>query len=112
MRSRDFELPANVNVRNFVHGAFGPHIGSGNVHEVVIEFSREKALLVSSRSWHPSQRIESLPSGRVRLTFTCADLAPVVSWVLEWGPHARAIAPGDLVQSVTKELREASNQYA
>jgi len=112
VRSRDFELPADINVRKFVHGAFGPHIGTGDVHEAVIEFSREKALLVSSRVWHPSQRIESLSSGRVRLTFTCADLAPVVSWVLEWGPHARAIAPADLVQSVMKELREAANQYA
>jgi len=27
------------------------------------------------------------------LSFRCTNLVPVVSWVLEWGPHARVIEP-------------------
>ena len=112
LRARDFEIPPNFNVRNALHGAFGPHIGDVNTkHDVVVEFTREKALLVASRVWHPKQRLEHKDDGRVQVSFTCADLSPVVSWVLEWGPHARAIAPQDLVRQVKDELDEARAQY-
>jgi predicted DNA-binding transcriptional regulator YafY len=39
--------------------------------------------------------------------FDVPNLAPVVSWILEWGPHARAIAPEVLVDEITRELHEA-----
>jgi hypothetical protein len=60
---------------------------------VVIEFSAAKAAFVRARIWHPTQIFEELPDGRVRIAFSCASLIPVVSWVLEWGPYARAIEP-------------------
>lgn len=81
-------------------------------HEVVVEFSAEKAHLVSSREWHPSQTVTALKNGRVRITFAAPNLAPIVSWILEWGPHARAIAPAALVEEVMRELEEARAQYA
>jgi hypothetical protein len=38
-------------------------------------------------------------------------LAPVVSWVLEWGPDARAIEPAGLVEQIKSELDAARAQY-
>lgn len=78
---------------------------------VVVEFSKEKAGLVEARVWHPDQELERLPNGRLRLHFTVSNLTPIVSWVLEWGPHARALAPTDLVDAVVEELRRAQAQY-
>ena len=52
-----------------------------------------------------------LAGGKVRLAFPCASLAPVVSWVLEWGPHARAIEPPELVAEVVRELDAARAAY-
>jgi predicted DNA-binding transcriptional regulator YafY len=78
---------------------------------VVIEFSKAKAHLVAARVWHPTQRLEPLADGRVRLSFSCTNLAPVVSWVLEWGPHARALELPDLVDLVVAELRDALAAY-
>jgi len=52
-----------------------------------------------------------LPDGGVRLAFTCASLIPVVSWILEWGPHARAIEPPELVAQVIAELDGARRNY-
>ncbi|MEO8337070.1 MAG: hypothetical protein ABI664_18945 [bacterium] len=37
----------------------------------------------------PGHRIES--DGSVVLAFACTSLVPVVSWVLEWGLHARVL---------------------
>ena len=78
---------------------------------VVIEFSREKADLVTAREWHPTQRITRNDHGQVTLAFTCTNLLPVVSWVLEWGPHARVVAPPELIATIVDELDRARAQY-
>jgi proteasome accessory factor B len=112
LKDRPFEMPPGFRIHDFVDGAFNLHLGApGLLHEVVVEFSREKALLVSTRLWHKTQRIEKLPNGRIRLSFTCQDVASVVSWILEWGPHARVIAPAELVRLVVDELTQAREQY-
>jgi proteasome accessory factor B len=83
----------------------------GGPHDIVVEFSAEKAPLVSSRRWHPSQRVTKQQDGSVRIAFSATSLAPIVSWVLEWGPHAQAIAPTELVDEVTRELTQALKHY-
>lgn len=112
LRAHDFELPPDFHIRRALHGAFGPHlVDETGPREVVVEFSRAKAVLVASRTWHQTQRIDQLEDGRIRLTFEAPHLAPVVSWILEWGPHARAIAPPELVAQVKAELDRARAQY-
>lgn len=112
LRAHDFVMPADFNIRDALHGAFGPHLADANgPHDVVVEFSRERALLASSRTWHASQHVERLRDGRVRISLRVPNLAPVVSWILEWGPHARAVAPDSLVAQVKSELTQARAQY-
>jgi predicted DNA-binding transcriptional regulator YafY len=113
VKQHTFEIPADSRVRSVLEGAFGPHLpDAGGPHDVVVEFTAEKAHLVASREWHPTQEIEKLPSGRVRVSFRAPSLAPLVSWVLEWGPHARVIAPTALVANVQRELAAALAQYS
>ncbi|MEO8548767.1 MAG: WYL domain-containing protein [Kofleriaceae bacterium] len=111
-RARAFQIPTDARFREVLTGAFGPHLpDSKEPHTVIVEFSAEKAHLVSSREWHPTQGVTKLPHERVRLTFRAPSLAPIVSWVLEWGPHARAIAPSALVSQVVRELDTARAMY-
>jgi len=112
LKQHTFEIPEDVRVRDVLEGSFGPHLPDANgPHDVVIEFSAEKAHLVSSREWHPTQRIAKLPSGRIRLSLRVPSLTPLVSWILEWGPHARVVAPAELVDGVSDELSTALAQY-
>jgi predicted DNA-binding transcriptional regulator YafY len=112
LKSYECQIPEDARVREVLEGAFGPHLRDANgPHDVVVEFSAEKAALVSSRMWQPSQRVTKQPNGAVRITFSTPNLAPIVSWVLEWGPHARAIAPLYLVDEVKRELAQALALY-
>jgi predicted DNA-binding transcriptional regulator YafY len=112
LKATAFQIPETAPVRDLLTGSFGPHLPDDNgPHAVVVEFSAEKAHLVSSREWHPSQAITRLSNGRIQLAFTAPSLAPLVSWILEWGPHARVTAPEPLVKRVVDELRAALNQY-
>ncbi len=112
VRKASFVPPADFRVADVLHGAFGVHVWGTETHRVVIEFSAAKAAFVRARIWHPTQAFEELADGRVRLSFSCTSLIPVVSWVLEWGPHARAVEPPQLVASVVAELDAARHAYA
>ena len=107
-----FQIPEDSRVRAVLEGAFGPHLPDADgPHDVVVDFSAEKAHLMSSRAWHPTQQLATLASGRVRLSMRVPSLAPLVSWILEWGPHAHAVAPSALVTNVQRELAAALDHY-
>ena len=111
-KSHGFQIPEDSRVRDVLEGSFGPHLPDANgPHDVVVEFSAAKAHLVSSREWHPTQQVAKQRDGRIRLSFRAPSLTPLVSWILEWGPHARALAPDALVAQVKSELEEAMKQY-
>jgi proteasome accessory factor B len=112
LRGASFEVPRDFDVEDVLHGAFGIHIATPDrAQRVVVEFKKEKAALVAARQWHATQRLEKTADGGIRLEFTCTNIAPVVSWVLEWGPHARVIEPDELVAVVREELRAAVARY-
>jgi predicted DNA-binding transcriptional regulator YafY len=112
-RGAAFSPPPGFRIADVLHGAFGIHVATAEhpPQRVVIEFSAERAAFVRARIWHPAQTFETLPGGKLRLVFQCANLTPVVSWVLEWGPHARAVEPPELVDQVIAELDAARRGY-
>ena len=64
-----FEIPADFTIEEVLHGAFGIHVGDpSKARRVSIEFSPEKADLVTARQWHPTQELTQADSGRLRLS--------------------------------------------
>lgn len=78
----------------------------------MIDFDAQAAQFVRMRVVHPSQRLQLLSGGGVRLTMQVGNLIPVRTWVLEWGARARVVEPPELVQMVTEELSEALKNYS
>jgi len=111
VRDASFTPPASFKLDNFVDDAFGAHVGKGIAQRVVIEFSKERAAYARARVWHRTQRFEEQNDGTVHVAFMCKNLAPIVSWVLGWGPHARVISPAELRIQVARELRDATRHY-
>jgi len=113
VRKSTFEIPADFKIQEVLHGAFGVHVGDpANARSVIVEFSAEKTELVAGRTWHPTQELKRVAGGRMRLSFTCTNLIPVVSWILQWGPHAKVIEPRELAAMVIDDLERARAQYA
>jgi len=106
-----FELPADFSVDEYFQGHFGIW-RSTTPQQVVVDFDAHAAQFVRVRVVHPSQRLQLLPGGGVRLTMQVGSLTPVTSWVLEWGARATVVEPPELVEMVTRELDQALANYA
>lgn len=94
-------------------GVFPDSLGafSGPPETVVIEFSAAEAPYVREREWHPSQAIEDLPDGRLRLTLRVAIDWELQAWVMGFGPAARVITPDAFARRIVESLEETRATY-
>jgi len=88
MESKTFRRPEGFSPRDYFATAFGPYAG-GKPQEVKIEFDATVAPFIKERVWHPLQKLEPLPDGRLVLTMKVARLEPVENWVRSWGRGAK-----------------------
>lgn len=112
LRAHTFAMPDDFKLSNVLHGAFGPHLPDADgPHEILVEFAADRAAYVTSRTWHDSQRVEVMPDGSVRVSMRLSTLAPIQSWVLEWGSAARALAPSKLVDAIAADAHRMAARY-
>ncbi len=84
---------------------------SGRPERIVIEFTAAEAPYIRERDWHPSQQLEEVPAGGVRLTLDVVVDWGLESWVLGFGDAARVVAPPSLVTRTIARLDAARRQY-
>ncbi len=85
--------------------------GGGEVEEVSIWFSTQKAQYIRERSWHPTQKIEERPDGSLVLHMNTAGLVEVKNWVLTFGSGAEVLAPESLRQECIEEISQMTKVY-
>ena len=95
---RDFDL------RAFLDQAFEVQMG-GKTVEAAIRFDANQAPYIRGRRWHPSQTIQEHRDGGLTLRLKTSGLAAVGRWVLQYGRHARVVAPAELKRLVADEVR-------
>lgn len=85
---------------------------SGRPEWVEIEFAPSTAPHVAERRWHPSQVIEPLPDGGLRLRMKVSVDYALQSMILSFGPLARVVRPTRLAERILERLEEARDRYA
>ncbi len=96
-----FERPKDFDPEDYLGRSFGIY-SEGPQEQVRIEFAREAARAVQERDWHPTQRIEPRPGGKVLLKMSVQGLPEVARWVLYHAPFARALEPRSLRELVAR----------
>lgn len=104
-----FELPANFDLADYVHGHFG--IGQPATQRFMVEFDARVADEIKSRKLHPQQRMATSPDGRVRLSLPLVEPAAVLAWILSWGDAVRVVDPPELAAQVSDTLTRAAARY-
>jgi predicted DNA-binding transcriptional regulator YafY len=108
-QAQRFEMSAE-----FSGEAFGHSLGvnRGKPEKIVISFSPRVSGYVRERTWHKSQRLETLPDQGLRITLNvCCDYA-LRAWVLSFGPFAKVESPSRFAEQILEQLEEAREAYA
>ena len=103
-----FDREASLPDEPFSH-SLGVH--HGEPETVVLEFAPQVAAFVEGRTWHPSQSIDQLDGGRIRLTLQVSVDWALKGWIMSFGPLARVVTPNTLAQQIRDDLARASALY-
>ncbi|MDA1143240.1 MAG: WYL domain-containing transcriptional regulator, partial [Planctomycetota bacterium] len=83
----------------YFENRFGRFVGQdGKIYEVRIRFDKEVARWLEERIWHPMQTFQPHRDGSATLSFPSPSLYEIKRWVLQWGRHARVLAPKELIR--------------
>jgi predicted DNA-binding transcriptional regulator YafY len=99
-----FEPPPDFNLDEYLDSGFSM-IRGGSTVEAEIIFDEYQARWIRERGpLHPTEQREEMPDGglRVRMTVTARD--GVKRFVMQYGSHARVVAPEALRLAVSAEL--------
>jgi proteasome accessory factor B len=102
-----FERPKDFDPEDYLGRSFGIY-SEGEQEKVAIEFSKEASRTVMEREWHPTQRIEQQPNGKVTLKMTVQGIAEVARWVLYHAPYAKVLEPKELRTMVAENATKAA----
>lgn len=99
-----FEKP-DFDVRRQLSSSFGVITGDRDI-QVVCRFSDKIADFIREKKWHPTQKIRSLPDGRVEFSVVVSSLIEIRAWILSWGGEATVIEPAELKESIEEAARQ------
>ena len=104
-----FELADGFDFDEYTASSFG--VIAEPATRVRIRFEPRWSTYVEEHTWHPSQKLESLPGGQTLLTMEVGGTAELRSWVLSFGGGAEVLEPDVLREEVLRELRAATALY-
>ncbi len=80
-------------------------------HDVTIDFSAQVAARIRESYWHPSQKLEPLADGGIRLQVSLPSLLEITPWIRGWGPEAVVVSPPALREEIASSLAQAVANY-
>jgi predicted DNA-binding transcriptional regulator YafY len=103
-----YQLPLGFDVGAYVQDALV--VMRGRQIAVELVFDRPTAAWARDRVWHPSQALELLKGGKLRMTLRVADTQELVGWILSFGQGVRVVGPDALRERVRQEASAVSRQ--
>jgi len=102
--NRPCQLPLGFDLESYVRDALV--VMRRRPLEVQLLFDRNTAAWVKDRQWHPSQRLESIKGGGLRMHLRVANTPELIGWILSFGSGVRVAAPADLRDRVRAEAEK------
>ena len=109
--TREFEPGDIEHIAQQLRQSWGGAVFGEEQHQVTIDFSAAVAARIRESYWHPSQRLEDLPGGGVRMDVSLPSLLEITPWIRGWGPEAVVISPPELRAELAQSLADAAANY-
>ncbi len=105
-----YTIPPQFDAATYLADAWGIMPGDA-LTEVELRFSAAVAALIRERIWHPSQKLEELSDGAIRMVVRVADPREMRPWIRSWGAEVEVIRPEELRQEMVEEARRLTQVY-
>jgi predicted DNA-binding transcriptional regulator YafY len=102
--NRPCQLPLGFDLEAYVRDALV--VMRGRPMDVELVFDRKTAAWAKDREWHPSQGIEPIKGGALKMTLRVADTPELVGWILSFGSGVRVVRPPALRERVHGEAKK------
>jgi len=79
--------------------------------EVILQFTPERSRWIREQLWHPSQKMEELEGGSVKLSLMASHYAEILMEILAHGSHVEVLEPSWLRERVVAEGRGLMSLY-
>jgi predicted DNA-binding transcriptional regulator YafY len=86
-------------------------VHTGHPERIEVEFDEAVASFVQEREWHRSQEFVARADGSVLMKLLVCNDAPLRSWILGFGSHARVVSPASLATEIGEELERGAARY-
>jgi predicted DNA-binding transcriptional regulator YafY len=107
-----YTIPADFDLEAYLGDGWGLMRGRATEpQDVELLFEPEAGRWVAEEHWHKSQQAETLPDGRVRMTFRVGVTPEFVNWIMYYGSRVQVVRPEALRAQVAEELRKAARRY-
>lgn len=104
-----FRYPEDFDPDAYFANAFG--ITVDTPQQVVVIFDASEAQFIEEHIWHPQQKLEHLPDGRIKLTMRVSGIEAVLRWLMGFGANAEILSPKGLRDEAARRLRGGAKRY-
>ena len=98
-----FEKDEDFDIQEYCNSSFG--IFSGEVEEVILQFTPETAEYVLNYHFHPTQTMEKQKDGSVIVKFQASGSFEIVTELLKWRESVKIISPKSLKEEYEQTVK-------
>jgi proteasome accessory factor B len=107
----DAYVPSDFQLEKLIANSWGIWTNE-KVQKVQLVFTQEVAQRVRETVWHPSQKLEALPDGRLRFAVDVRGLIEITPWILGWGADVEVVGPAALRKGIAATAKGMAAQYS
>ena len=117
-RIREFELtdekyniPPDFDFSKYASKGFKA-LGGEEEYEVVVRVHPVLKPQITEQTWHPSQKVEELKDGWLRVTFRLGALDEIKTWVQGYAPYIIVDKPKELREDIIGSFKKSLENFA
>ena len=97
-----FEKDEDFDIKKYCNQSFG--IYTGEIEEVILQFSSDAAKYVLNYHFHPTQEMEKQKDGSVIVRFKASGNYEIVTELLKWRDNVKILSPDSIKENYEKTV--------
>jgi len=108
--NNSYSIPDDFSLDLFLGSSFGIMTDHAE-YDVEIKFAPIHAPYICERDWLQDQKLSICNDGSVIISFKTNSLFEVKRWVLSWGAGTEVLEPQELIDLISKDIKDMASTY-